>query len=229
MKKINIGIALGLAVLVGGAQASQAASLLDTSISVGASYDASTGSAAVSNAGATSSVNMAVSGTMPSTLTISVNGDDARSNSNLDTSVSSDAQVQNDASLNTYAEVIAHNDSNVQSVDVNNDQVSMTIDQPAKLFGFIPTTMTEQAVVSVDANGQVQVTTHKPWWAFLASDNSDLLVADIKANLGNSASASGALSAQAKAKILTAIESAAKTFENISVSSSASTSLQAGY
>ncbi len=123
------------------------------------------------------------------------------------------------ADLQSVAGTIQSSNSSVASVDVSNDtQVSVTYHRPAKLFGFIETTITEKATVSTDASGKAMISVEKPWWSFLATSdtNSAAFTDALQTRLNASAAtmdtvgADGKLSVSGKAYLLTQIEAAAE-------------------
>ena len=136
--------------------------------------------------------------------------------------VSSPSAVTTQADLSGYIAAEMKADANIWKVEAASDNVAVTYEQRAKLFGFIPVTI--DATATVDANGNVEVS--YPWYAFLmvtnkadleariqnqVSANVDLdASANVEANAGASASAEAAaqLSAEAQARIVAAVKAA---------------------
>ncbi len=79
--------------------------------------------------------------------------------------------VSNRSDLESFITASAQNDENFQSASSSNDEVSLRYKEPAKLFGFLPISLSTN--VKADANGNVKV--HYPWYRFLvALQDSDL-------------------------------------------------------
>jgi len=192
-----------------GMSVAQAASI---GIGVGADYTASSGSSLSSDTTGDASSGSVTTNTNTTTgVNLMVVGASIRSSGNIDQSINSSAQVQSDDSLNSYAQVVANNDPAINTVSATGNDVTVTYNRPAHLFGFIPVTMNEDANVTVDSTGKAVVAVNKPWWAFLASTSaqSDKFAAAIQSAINNgSLTVNGSLSASDKAKVLSAIESA---------------------
>jgi len=149
------------------------------------------------------------------------------------------APVQLNVGVNTLVNTSANTNNTVAvtnstalsapAVDTSsNTSVSVTYVHPAKLFGFIPMSLSEKATVSTDAQGKATVNVHKPWWSIFASSGADSATFAAKINAGlqdQSASidAQGNLSASAKAALVSQIETAAQATYNASASASANT------
>jgi hypothetical protein len=114
------------------------------------------------------------------------------------------AMVQSSDQLSTYAAGMMHADANIQDVQSSPSMVSVSYKKPGELFGFIPTTITEQGEVKSDGT----VTFSYPWYHFLVStnDNANLqtnLQAQVQPMLN--ANMNGTFSAQDQAQIMAAL------------------------
>ncbi len=208
----SVGVTVG-----GGSSSSSANGNVNANMNVGVKAGANSSSSAMtdemSESNATSG-NITVGGTadVNANGSISINGDDARLLSDSSVAPIAAANVSSDTDLKTYAQVVARGDTSVKNVDVKGNDVSVTYERPARLFGFLPVNIKETAHVTVDANGKANVNVDKSWWSFLASDDlqSDQVTSDINASLNANAavSANGSLTASQKAMILSAIENA---------------------
>lgn len=159
-------------------------------------------------------------------LNVSISGDSVRSSSATDASVSSPVQVQTGSDLQAYAETVARTDTSVSAVSTTDSDVDVTFKRPAKLFGFIPTTINETAHVSATAEGGSSVVVRKSWWSFLAT--SDTMSDDLSTSIQSKVSAHGSLSSnatlssQAKALIISDIQSSSQALYGASADASAS-------
>jgi hypothetical protein len=123
--------------------------------------------------------------------------------------------VRTDADLQAYVKGEIEADSGMQAVEIS-DSVSVDYAQRAKLFGFIPVTVT--VTTEVDTDGKVSV--RYPWYGFLLAKASG--DADLKANIqsrvdsvraGNvsaGAEAGAEFDANAKARLINEVRSALK-------------------
>jgi hypothetical protein len=130
----------------------------------------------------------------------------------------------NDATLNADAQSIAQSDASVSAVSTSNNNVSISYNVPARLFGFIPVNMTETASVDTSAQGSTpKVSVHRSWWSFLASTNSNADTSTFSSNISSRIGAS----ASSQATIMADIESAARA--SMSSSANVSGSASTGY
>ena len=124
------------------------------------------------------------------------------------------ASVRTDADLQAYVKGEIEADRGMQAVEVS-DSIAVDYAQRAKLFGFIPVTVTVTTVV--DADGTVSV--RYPWYGFLlakASGDADLKakiqsrVDSVRATSSAGADVSAELDANAKARLINEVRSALK-------------------
>jgi hypothetical protein len=138
------------------------------------------------------------------------------------------ASVQTDTDLKAFNDAVVKSDASVNAVATSENNVSMTFNRPAKLFGFIPVTAKESVNVTADAQGKEKVSVSKSWWSFLASTNfqSDALSSAVQSKLSaeGTLATDASLSATAKAKILSDIQTSSD-----SIYANASNSTQASY
>ncbi len=133
----------------------------------------------------------------------------------LDVSVSSPAQVSTEAELKSYTEAVSKNDASVEAVTASaNNEVVVTFERSAKLFGFIPVTIKENVEVVVNEQGEESVSISKSWWSFLTSADlrSDELSTTLESKLNSrgSLSTEATLSASAKAQVVADIQASAQ-------------------
>ncbi len=83
-----------------------------------------------------------------------------------------EAKIIAPAEIKSALYEIADSDSNIKSIKVTDNKVEMKYQQKAKLFGFIP--VKYKLKINTDLEKK-QVTSKKPWWLFLASDEADEL------------------------------------------------------
>lgn len=95
-----------------------------------------------------------------------------------------DRDDQNDISsttdLDTYTRTITVDDSNVSKVVVKDDSVAVSYQEPAKIFGIIPTEVTVTAQVNNDGT----VTIKYPWYVFLKGKNDGQLKPGLQLKIG---------------------------------------------
>ena len=111
-------------------------------------------------------------------------------------------------------EINAEADTDAASIDTTSDtSVVVVYERPAKLFGFIPVTLTEKAVVKVEGDAS-SVRVSKSWWSFLATSEtrSNEFENQIESEIENNIDmiAEGSLSAEAKTQLVADIQAAAQ-------------------
>jgi hypothetical protein len=92
-------------------------------------------------------------------------------------SIKEAVEVRSDQDLEHFAQGVLLNDENVVSVQVDEKKVEVKYREPAKLFGFISSSLVAKA--SVDAEGRVKV--KFPWYRFLFSLKKDVQAASLEA------------------------------------------------
>ena len=119
-------------------------------------------------------------------------------------------QVRTGDDLEVYADSVEQTNESITSVSSSDDSVSVGHTISAKLFGFIPVSMTETISVTVDGGDDASVTVKRPWWSFLATapDERAMLASRVRAYLPESISVDGELDANIKAQFISAIEAA---------------------
>ncbi len=114
--------------------------------------------------------------------------------------------VVTEEDLTTYVDSQMTTDANLKEVSYTDTTVTVAYKQPAKLFGFISSSLT--ATAEVQADGTVEVS--YPWYAFLYSKT--VTAADLETELSSSVSgmvtADTTLTAQAKAQIASRLQAA---------------------
>ena len=124
----------------------------------------------------------------------------------------SPSSVSSDADLSGFVAAQIAADENVSEVKASSNNVSVTYEQQAKLFGIIPVTV--NATATVRADGSVDV--RYPWYAFIMVTNESALETEIEnrveatlsANATGEASARATLTAQAQAVLVNEVRSA---------------------
>ena len=123
----------------------------------------------------------------------------------------SPSSVSSDADLPEFVAAQIAADENVSEVKASANNVSVTYEQQAKLFGFIPVTVDVTATVRADGSVDVRY----PWYAFLMVTNESALEtvienrveAIVSANATGKASAGATLTAQAQAVLVNEVRS----------------------
>lgn len=103
--------------------------------------------------------------------------------------------VRTQAELSGFVASQLVSDENVSRVETSADDVSVTYEQRAHLFGFVPVTV--EATATVSADGSIDVS--YPWYAFLMTTNEGELEATIEQRVSGSVSAATNASADAAA------------------------------
>lgn len=123
------------------------------------------------------------------------------------------SSVRTQADLSGYVAGQIVSDGNVSKVETSAEDVSITYQQRAKLFGLVPVDVEVTAVVSADGSVDAQY----PWYAFLMTTNESDLEASLQESVSGSASATAQVNAaagftsQAQAEIIGRIRSAMET------------------
>jgi hypothetical protein len=102
--------------------------------------------------------------------------------------VTTAAQVSSRADLDAYASSALLSDPRIEEAELSSESVSIHYRQPARLFGFIPVSITAKAVA--DASGNVEIS--YPWYGFLVAkaDRAEI-ESQIEADLRTALAASG--------------------------------------
>jgi hypothetical protein len=155
-----------------------------------------------------------------------VDGTELRGLANAQFRITSAAAVRTDADLEEYARAKAYGEASIDAIGSDESEVAVSFNRPAKLLGFIPVFMNEEATVSMESDGKATVKVDNSWWAFMAKneDRSEAFAADIRTRIAptvqNSLDAS--LSAAAKARILSGILASSEATYSTSAEVSAS-------
>jgi len=122
-----------------------------------------------------------------STTNFDVDGDEERSKENRGETISDAAKVLSGADLHLFVQSLVNKNSDIESVSLKEDRVSITRNISTKLFGFIPSSMKETVLVIVWGDGTEQVTITRPWWNFLSKDNdkTNIKVEDVENKIKN--------------------------------------------
>jgi|GEM_PF-6249562 len=118
--------------------------------------------------------------------------------------------VNTRSDLEAYAAATLNASDRFESVDVSNDRVVLHFTEDARLFGFIPHTVTSR--VEVMADGSVKV--ERPWYRFLVAGLSADSSADLEARVRSALATEGvqgSLSARSQARVLAEV---ARSFES---------------
>lgn len=118
------------------------------------------------------------------------------------------SEVRNADDLKVYAETIVQEDNNVEEVEADDEEVVVTTNHKARLFGFIPVNARAETHVSFVENdeskieGRVKV--KFPWWRFLAKveNHPEASTEEITTRVENTLNTKTELSAEAVAEII---------------------------
>ena len=142
-------------------------------------------------------------------LTISINGDRERDSATT-TLITSESQVSSETDLKLYMGTLVRRDANIEAIASDDTRVSITRRTPAKLFGFIPYTITETVDVMSSGDGQAFVTVNRSWLRVVSSVDvpEETVVANIEKNIDTipSAQLTAKLDAPTKAMIISRVE-----------------------
>ncbi|NNM83619.1 hypothetical protein HKL94_00130 [Candidatus Parcubacteria bacterium] len=126
------------------------------------------------------------------------------------------------ATLHTHAAALVASDTNVSSVTLSPQKVTLSYKEPAKLFGFIGVWV--PVSVSVGATGTTTVA--YPWYSFLMSTNQAALTIRAQAAVDKemvAASSSNRLSANMQTRVLDSLHAVLSSEANIGATTSTST------
>lgn len=127
--------------------------------------------------------------------------------------VTSAAVVETSEDLRAYVAGVIDADARIERTDLSSEAVTVVYQQPGRLFGFVPVSMT--VTVTVDSSGDVTV--DYPWYGFMVATEQSRAVAEATlenqmrttlANVESAGSAAEGLSARAQAEILAELQSA---------------------
>jgi len=129
---------------------------------------------------------------------------------------------EEDVAFDAYARATIESDENVSDIESDSDSVSLRYKDRARLLGFIPVTISAEAVVSADGSVEVSY----PWYRFLTVYDRGELEADIEASAGAIARAEGGatLSTEAKTRIVDAVRSVMRAHYEANLEAGASSS-----
>ncbi len=127
--------------------------------------------------------------------------------------VSSAAQVQTDADLESFRQNLAVNHEAVEAVRIDTDEegtteVEVNYRHSGKLIGLIPVTVRSATVVKIEADGTIDVDSNVPWWSLMVTriDHAEREIeARVKDNPTVMTNVELGLSARGKAEIAEAI------------------------
>ena len=91
--------------------------------------------------------------------------------------------IETEEDLTDYAGALLVSSDEVSSISVSDDVVSLTYDQPVKLFGLFSVAMKHRVDVASDPDKVGRVKVRFPWWSFLAKK--DISADEIKTAVEN--------------------------------------------
>lgn len=121
--------------------------------------------------------------------------------------VASTAEVNSEATLNSYARGVVKANADVRDVILSDTQVAVSHREHARLFGILPIKVFARAYVKNDGSVQVKF----PWYAFASAKKAAIesrVATAVRPSL--SANADASLSAKAQAEVLTKTVAAMK-------------------
>ncbi len=127
--------------------------------------------------------------------------------------IRSAAAVRAEADLEAFRHNLEADHEGIEEVRIDTDaegstEVEVRYRHSGKLFGFMPVTVRSTTLVTVNANGGVEVESNVPWWSLVVSsmDHAGSEIEDrIKDNPTVMTNAEAELSARAKAEIAEAV------------------------
>jgi hypothetical protein len=143
---------------------------------------------------------------------------DTDMNADINTNINSQTSASASTSQGDDVMTMQSSANTVTSVDTSSDnKVTVKYKRPAKLFGFIPMSVTERATVTVEDDGTRTADVGRSWWAFMAKveTKTDQFLAQLKsrlqtkANAGASVSGSTTLTESEKTEFVSEINAAA--------------------
>ncbi len=138
-----------------------------------------------------------------------------------------DASTSGNTGFSAYAHTVIQNDVHVENISSHNDEVSLSYDEPVRLFGVFP--MLVAVTATVNGRGDLQL--QYPWYHIvMATDRAQLessLQNRLNSELGMTAdgSTTASLDASTKARIVSAMHDVMKA--HLDADMSASTDTQA--
>lgn len=142
------------------------------------SANGSDGSAASADDGSMDQGSGAASVNLNAGGSLRLDRDDAKVENSTAGSASADT-VNTDGDLESYAAATLRDHESLENVDVTEDHVSLSFKEDARLFGFIPLTMTSRLMA--DANGNVTIV--RPWYSFMVMGTTERSTTDLKARV----------------------------------------------
>ena len=122
------------------------------------------------------------------------------------------AEVRSEEDLSNFAASVVINDKNIDSVEVEGDEIDVVYAFPAKFLGFIKTTIHAHVTVAAKAGSEDRVKVKFPWLAFLykVDENvkSPALTEAITVQLQNQVQAETATDASVRADVLDVVSAA---------------------
>ena len=116
------------------------------------------------------------------------------------------SSVNTESDLEAYAASTLRANDSIDGVDVASDRLSLSFKEDARLFGFIPHTVTSRVEVSGDGSVRVM----RPWYSFLVAglsvDTKTTIESRVKSAMNEEAS--GSFSSRSQARVIAEIASA---------------------
>ncbi len=153
-----------------------AGGVLNASSSAGGSADVSVDSDAEATAEETADSEASASGSGSASFSLK-RGDAAVTNS-TGTAIAA-TSVNTASDLEAYAAATLRASDRIDGVEVRDERIVLRFTEEARLFGFIPHTMTSR--VEIETDGSVRVV--RPWYGFLATGVSADAGADLEARI----------------------------------------------
>ncbi len=219
---LSSGVAQALTVGVSG----------DTSAGVDVVVPVSASASVTTNASTSASDDTSAAGSMSDSQSASMEGGSVISITRADVSAAvgggatvTPSSVQTGDTLSAYASSVVQTDADVDSARLSDSAVSLGYKARAKLFGIIPVFVNATATVNADGGTTISY----PWYAFLATTNSDSLKTDVEAATASTvqANTSTSFSAQTQAQLLDEMHAAMKASLQASLAAEGSTDASA--
>ncbi len=134
------------------------------------------------------------------------------------------SEVRSEEDLSNFAASVVMNDENIDSIEVEGDEIDVVYAFPAKFLGFIKTTIHAHVTVAAKAGSEERVKVKFPWLAFLykVDDNvkSLALTEAIDVQLQNQVQAETATDASVRADVLDVVSAALRVKHDVLVNAS---------
>jgi hypothetical protein len=84
--------------------------------------------------------------------------------------ITNPVNIKADDDLKTYTSEVQTSEENVSEIDTDSsDSVSVSWENDADLFGFIPVKIDSKTTVSAEADNTIKVVTKLPWWSMFVT------------------------------------------------------------